>query len=93
MKSKAEECVACSCVEIGSIIDGSECSTPIEQQFSSKAEAEQALALLTEKVRKAENEPAQIEVEVQPEGDQFKLAGTVTFGCQAENLIFQMSLR
>lgn len=93
MKSQADECLACSCVEIGSVIDGSECSTPIDQTFESRDAAEQALQLLTAKVRKAENEPAQINVEIAPKDDQFHLNGEVVFGCQAENLIFQLSLR
>ncbi|CAG9001561.1 MAG: hypothetical protein CENE_03584 [Candidatus Celerinatantimonas neptuna] len=93
MKSQAEECMACSCVEIGSVIDGSECSTPIELVFKSHEEAQQALDTLTAKVRKAENEPAKIDVQIVSQGKEFGLKGEVIFGCQAENLIFQMSLR
>lgn len=93
MKSQAEECMACSCVEIGSVIDGSECTTPIDKLFATQEEANQALLQLTTKVRKSENEPAQINVQVLPKDEQFHLVGDVIFGCQAENLIFQMSLR
>ncbi|MFM2483632.1 YfcZ/YiiS family protein [Celerinatantimonas yamalensis] len=93
MKSQAEECLACSCVEIGSVIDGSECSTPIDQTFAQREQAQQALDALSAKVRKSENEPAQIDVNIVPQGDAFQLVGEVVFSCQAENLIFQMSLR
>ena len=40
---KAEESLTCSCVDVGTIIDGSDCSVDIHQTYANKAEAEAAL--------------------------------------------------
>ena len=57
VKCKAEESLTCSCVDVGTIIDGSDCTVNVEQNFPSQADAEQAFARLTEKPRRTESEP------------------------------------
>ena len=37
---KAEESLTCSCVDVGTIIDGSDCTVDIHQTYANKAEAE-----------------------------------------------------
>ena len=49
---KAEESLTCSCVDVGTIIDGSDCSVDIHQTYANKAEAEAALNRFIEKARK-----------------------------------------
>ena len=46
---KAEESLTCSCVDVGTIIDGSDCSVDIHQTYANKAEAEVALNRFIEK--------------------------------------------
>ena len=46
---KAEESLTCSCVDVGTIIDGSDCSVDIHQAYANKAEAEAALNRFIEK--------------------------------------------
>lgn len=93
MKTKAEESLVCCCVDVGAVIDGSECTTTLDEVFASRSEAESVLASLTEKARKAETEPAQIESEMTDVENGVALKVSITFVCQAENLIFQMALR
>ena len=54
---KAEESLTCSCVDVGTIIDGSDCSVDIHQTYANKAEAEAALNRFIEKARKTESDP------------------------------------
>lgn len=49
---KAEESLTCSCVDVGTIIDGSDCAVDIHQTYANKAEAEAALNCFVEKARK-----------------------------------------
>ena len=44
VKCKAEESLTCSCVDVGTIIDGSDCTVNVDQTFPSQADAEQAFA-------------------------------------------------
>ena len=61
---KAEESLTCSCVDVGTIIDGSDCSVDIHQTYANKAEAESALNRFIEKARKTESDPCEITSEI-----------------------------
>ena len=61
---KAEESLTCSCVDVGTIIDGSDCSVDIHQTYANKAEAEAALNRFIEKARKTESDPCDIKSEI-----------------------------
>ena len=76
---KAEESLTCSCVDVGTIIDGSDCSVDIHQAYANKAEAEAALNRFIEKARKTENGA--------------NLTARFTFSCQAEAMIFELANR
>ncbi|PRI38743.1 hypothetical protein BV006_00759 [Haemophilus influenzae] len=43
VKCKAEESLTCSCVDVGTIIDGSDCSVEVHQFYSTEADANLAL--------------------------------------------------
>lgn len=93
LKDQANEIKACCCVEIGSIIDGSDCVVKIDRSFASQTEAEEALHYLTEKARAAESEPCVISSAIEPIEQGVRLSATFEFACQAEAMIFQLATR
>lgn len=93
VKCKAEESLTCSCVDVGTIIDGSDRTVNIAQTYATQTEAEQALAHLTEKARKTESEPCEIVSEILPIEGGVQLNASFTFSCQAEAMIFELANR
>ncbi|KMK52202.1 hypothetical protein RO21_02075 [[Actinobacillus] muris] len=90
---KLNETPACCCVDVGTIIDNSECAVDFSQVYASQADAEAALAYLTEKARAAESEPCEISSEIKAVEGGYELVARFDFSCQAETMIFQLSLR
>ncbi|MBE2896787.1 YfcZ/YiiS family protein [Pasteurellaceae bacterium HPA106] len=90
---KAEESKVCCCVDVGTIIDNEDCSVHFEQVYAEKAQAEEALAYLTQKAHDAESEPAKISSEITDVDGGAQLKATFEFSCQAECMIFQLSTR
>lgn len=93
LKCNAEEAKACCCVDVGTIIDGSDCTVEFEQVYATEQLAQEALGYLTAKAKKAESDPCQIQSEIKAVEDGFKLTATFEFSCQAESIIFQLSTR
>lgn len=93
IKNQAEEVQACCCVEIGSIIDGSDCQAEITRTFDTQAKAEEALNYFTAKARAAESEPCIIVSTIEKNEQGFQLNAKFTFACQAEAMIFQLATR
>lgn len=60
VKCKAEESLTCSCVDVGTIIDGSDCSVEVHQFYSTEADANAVLERLTKKARNTESDPAKL---------------------------------
>ena len=87
------ECVGCNTFDVGSILDNSEVVATFEKIYATQADAEQALAKLTQKARDTESEPCQIESAINPVDGGFLLKATFTFSCQAEVVIFQLGTR
>ena len=75
------------------MFDNEECSIEFEQLYTSQQEAEQALAFLTEKARKVESEPCEIHSQFETTSEGVVMKAKFTFSCQAETIIFQLSLR
>lgn len=48
-KCSADETPVCCCMDVGTIMDNSDCTASYSRVFASRAEAEQTLAALTEK--------------------------------------------
>lgn len=90
---KANESPMCCCVDVGTIIDNSECAVDFSQVYTTEAEAKEALAYLTSKARAAESEPCKITSEIKAVGNGYKLNACFDFSCQAETMIFQLSTR
>lgn len=93
VKCKAEESLTCSCVDVGTIIDGSDCTVNVDQIYATQADAEQALARLTEKARKTESDPCEIVSEITAVEGGAQLKASFTFSCQAEAMIFELANR
>ena len=93
VKCKAEESLTCSCVDVGTIIDGSDCTVNVDQIYPTQADAEHALARLTEKARKTESDPCEIASNIQAVEGGVQLTASFTFSCQAEAMIFELANR
>ena len=50
-KCSADETPVCCCMDVGTIMDNSDCTASYSRVFANRAEAEQTLAALTEKAR------------------------------------------
>lgn len=90
VKCKAEESLTCSCVDVGTIIDGSDCSVEVHQFYSTEADANAALERLTKKARDIECE---IKSEIVAVENGVQLNASFTFSCQAEAMIFELANR
>lgn len=95
MKDVVDKCSTKGCaIDIGTIIENDDCTCPIERVFPTKNEAELAVA----KIKKlaaaaASDEDAEVVYQIQNVGNEAKLDASVTFSCQAEKIIFELSLR
>lgn len=92
-KCSAEETAACCCVDVGTVMDNSDCTASYSRVFSSRSEAEAMLDALTEKARSVESDPCVIERQYTDVADGVRLDIDFTFACQAETMIFQLGLR
>lgn len=93
LKCSAEEAKACCCVDVGTIIDGSDCTVDFEQLYDTEELAQEALAYLTQKAKAAESDPCQIQSEIVKTENGALLKVQFEFSCQAEAMIFQLSTR
>ncbi|MFI8416786.1 YfcZ/YiiS family protein [Serratia sp. NPDC078593] len=92
-KCSAQETAACCCVDVGTVMDNTDCTASYSQVFASQQEAQQMLAALTEKARSVESDPCDISSSMNPVEGGVQLDADFTFACQAETLIFQLGLR
>ncbi len=58
-KCSADETPVCCCMDVGTIVDNTDCTASYSRVFANRAEAEQTLAALSEKARNVESEPCQ----------------------------------
>ncbi|MFZ4831562.1 YfcZ/YiiS family protein [Rouxiella sp. Mn2063] len=89
----AQETAACCCVDVGTIMDNTDCTASYSQVFNTIEDAEKMLRVLTDKARAVESEPCSIAASTKPVGDGVELNIDFTFCCQAETMIFQLGLR
>lgn len=92
-KCSANETAACCCVDVGTVMDNSDCTASWSQLFTRRQQAEEALAMLTEKARCVESEPCEINARLVELPQGVQLEADFTFCCQAETMIFQLGLR
>lgn len=84
---------ACCCMDIGTVIDGSDCSVNLELQLAADSNVEHVLAELQQRANSLASEPVTLSHQLQAQGNQQLLRATLTFPCQAEALIFQLNNR
>lgn len=92
-RNSADETPVCCCIDVGSIIDNTDCIASYSRVFANKQQAEETLAALSAKAREVESEPCQITPTFTEEADGIRLDIDFLFSCQAETMIFQLGLR
>ncbi|CAM3037890.1 YfcZ/YiiS family protein [Klebsiella quasipneumoniae subsp. quasipneumoniae] len=92
-KCSADETPVCCCMDVGTIVDNTDCTASYSRVFANRAEAEQMLAALSEKARSVESEPCKINPVFANVDGGVKLDIDFVFSCEAESLIFQLGLR
>ena len=92
-KCSDDETPVCCCMDVGTIVDNTDCTASYSRVFANRAEAEQTLAALSEKARNVESEPCQINPTFTDVDGGVQLDIDFVFSCEAESLIFQLGLR
>ena len=92
-KCSADETPVCCCMDVGTIVDNTDCTASYSRVFANRAEAEQTLAALSEKARNVDSEPCQINPTFTDVDGGVQLDIDFVFSCEAESLIFQLGLR
>lgn len=92
-KCSPDETPVCCCMDVGTIVDNTDCIASYSHVFANRAEAEQTLAALSEKARNVESEPCQINPTFTDVDGGVQLDIDFVFSCEAESLIFQLGLR
>lgn len=92
-RCSASETAACCCVDVGTVMDNTDCTAAYSHTFASRGEAEAMLQSLTEKARDVESDPCTVESTLTETSEGVLLKCSFTFCCQAETLIFQLGLR
>ncbi|MDW2589734.1 YfcZ/YiiS family protein [Klebsiella pneumoniae] len=92
-RCSADETPVCCCMDVGTIVDNTDCTASYSRVFANRAEAEQTLAALSEKARNVESEPCQINPTFTDVDGGVQLDIDFVFSCEAESLIFQLGLR
>ena len=82
-------------IDVGTIIDNEDCVYRAEKVFPSREEAESTVAAVRERAAAAApaSEPPQVDYTIVAAGDPVKLDLSIAFSCQAEKIIFELSLR
>ena len=92
-KCSADETTVCCCMDVGTIMDNTDCTASYSRVFANRAEAEEMLAALSERARNVESEPCKIPPTFTEVDGGVKLDIDFVFSCEAETLIFQLGLR
>ncbi|WP_334642361.1 YfcZ/YiiS family protein [Klebsiella aerogenes] len=92
-KCSADETPVCCCMDVGTIVDNTDCTASYSRVFANRAGAEATLAALSEKARNVESEPCKINSTFTDVDGGVQLNIDFVFSCEAESLIFQLGLR
>ena len=92
-KCSADETPVCCCMDVGTIMDNSDCTASYSRVFASRADADATLAALSAKARSVESDPCVITPTFTEVSDGVQLDIDFVFACEAETLIFQLGLR
>ena len=92
-KCSADETPVCCCMDVGTIMDNTDCTASYSRVFPNRAEAEETLAALSQRAREVESEPCEIKSTFTEVEGGVQLDIDFVFACEAETLIFQLGLR
>jgi len=80
-------------MDVGTIMDNTDCTASYSRVFSNRAEAEETLAALSQRAREVESDPCEIKSTFTEVDGGVQLDIDFVFACEAETLIFQLGLR
>ena len=92
-KCSADETPVCCCMDVGTIVDNTDCTASYSRVFPNRAEAEETLAALSKRAREVESDPCEIKSTFTEVEGGVQLDIDFVFACEAETLIFQLGLR
>ena len=92
-KCSADETPVCCCMDVGTIMDNSDCTASYSRVFTTRAEAEETLTALSKRARDVESDPCEIKSTFTEVDGGVKLDIDFVCACEAETLIFQLGLR
>ncbi|EPW5458595.1 YfcZ/YiiS family protein [Enterobacter hormaechei] len=92
-KCSADETPVCCCMDVGTIMDNTDCTASYSRVFPNRAEAEETLAALSKRAREVESDPCEIKSTFTEVEGGVQLDIDFVFPCEAETLIFQLGLR
>lgn len=95
MNDVVDKCSTKGCaIDIGTIIENDDCTFQIERVFPTENEAELAAAKIQKLASAAASDgKPEVEYQILKVDNEAKLDASVTFSCQAEKIIFELSLR
>ena len=82
-KCSADETPVCCCMDVGTIMDNSDCTASYSRVFSNRAEAEETLAALSKRAREVESDPCEIKSTFTDVDGGVKLDIDFVFACEA----------
>ena len=92
-KCSADETPVCCCMDVGTIMDNTDCTASYSRVFPNRTEAEETLAALSKSAREVESDPCEIKSTFTEVEGGVQLDIDFVFACEAETLIFQLGLR
>ena len=93
MKDVVDKCSTKGCaIDIGTVIDNDNCTSKFSRFFATREEAESFMTKLKELASSAD-EGASVAYKIKDLEGQVELDAAFTFSCQAEMIIFELSLR
>ncbi|HBL5493089.1 TPA: YfcZ/YiiS family protein [Enterobacter hormaechei] len=92
-KCSADETPVCCCMDVGTIMDNTDCTASYSRVFPNRAETEETLAALSQRAREVESDPCEIKSTFTEVEGGVQLDIDFVFACEAETLIFQLGLR
>ncbi|EOZ4907896.1 YfcZ/YiiS family protein [Enterobacter hormaechei] len=92
-KCSADETPVCCCMDVGTIMDNTDCTASYSRVFPNRAEAEETLAALSKRAREVESDPCEIKSTFTEVEGGVQLDIDFVFACEAETLIFRLGLR
>ena len=90
MKDVVDKCSTKGCaIDIGTVIDNDNCTSKFSRFFATREEAESFMPAATSSA----DEGASVAYKIKDLEGQVELDAAFTFSCQAEMIIFELSLR